>query len=95
MNKSYYVYMLASQMHGTLYVGVTNDLERRTIEHKSSISEKSFTAKYKIFMLVYYEEYTDPTEAITREKQIKSGSRKKKIELIESINPSWDDLFEV
>jgi putative endonuclease len=77
----------------TLYTGVTNDLNRRVYEHKQKLI-KGFTSKYNITKLVYYEEYNDINDAIRREKQIKGWSRKKKIELIESINPEWKDLSE-
>ena len=75
----------------TLYTGVTNDLRRRVYEHKQKLI-KGFTSKYNITKLVYHEEYNDINDAIKREKQIKGWSRKKKIELIESVNPEWKDL---
>lgn len=77
----------------TLYTGVTNNLQRRVYEHKHKLI-KGFTSKYNITKLVYYEEYNDINDAISREKQIKGWSRKKKIELIESVNPEWKDLSE-
>lgn len=77
----------------TLYTGVTNDLQRRVYEHKHKLI-KGFTSKYNITKLVYYEKYNDINDAIRREKQIKGWSRKKKIELIESVNPEWKDLSE-
>ena len=77
----------------TLYTGVTNNLQRRIYEHKHKLI-KGFTSKYNITKLVYYEEYNDINDAIRREKQIKGWSRKKKIELIESVNPEWKDLSE-
>ncbi len=77
----------------TLYTGVTNDLQRRVYEHKQKLI-KGFTSKYNITKLVYYEEYNDIKDAIRREKQIKGWSRKKKIELIESVNPEWNNLSE-
>ena len=92
--KNYYVYILASKRNGTLYVGVTNDLQRRIYEHKNNLI-KGFTQKYSIHNLVYYEETNDINIAIEREKQIKSWSRKKKILLIEKDNPMWHDLSEV
>ncbi len=88
----YYTYILASKTHGTLYVGVTNNIERRIAEHKANTGGQ-FTSKYTVHNLVYFEEHADPASAIAREKQLKSGSRKKKIELIESINPKWLDLI--
>jgi putative endonuclease len=78
---------------GTLYVGVTNDLRRRVWEHKQKLVE-GFTKRYNITRLVYYEETPDVTTAIDREKQIKGWLRKKKIVLIESLNPGWKDLGE-
>lgn len=87
----YYVYILANKKNGTLYVGVTNDLQRRVGEHKAGCS--TFTKKHSIHVLVYYELFSDPENAIKREKQIKGGSRKKKLELIEKKNPNWIDLF--
>ena len=74
-----------------IYTGVTNDLSRRVYEHKEKIIE-GFTKKYNVVNLVYYEIYNDSYSAIAREKQIKAGSRKRKIELIERINPEWKDL---
>ena len=78
---------------GTLYTGVTNNLERRVYEHKHHLF-KGFTNKYKIDKLIYFEETTDINAAISREKQIKGWLRKKKIALIESMNPEWNDLWE-
>ncbi|MGB7957962.1 MAG: GIY-YIG nuclease family protein [Minisyncoccia bacterium] len=90
---SYYVYILASRKNGTLYIGVTNDLERRVEEHKTNIIE-GFTKKYRIYNLVYYEKYDFIYDAICREKCIKEWQRKWKIELIEKVNPKWKDLSE-
>lgn len=89
--KMYYVYILASRKNGTIYIGVTNNLYRRMFEHKSGLI-KGFTQKYKVNQLVYYEESKYIINAIKREKQLKGWLRKKKIALIESINPEWDDL---
>ena len=89
----YYVYIMTNQDHNVLYTGVTNDLQRRVIEHRSGKGGE-FTRRYKIYKLVYYEAGNDVAMAIFREKQIKGGSRQKKIELINSINPGWEDLFE-
>jgi len=88
---SYYVYILANQPNGTLYVGVTNNLERRIFEHKKSLV-KGFTSKYKIHTLVYYEQTEDIHAALQREKQLKKWNRRWKIELIEKDNPQWKDL---
>ncbi|MBA4421328.1 MAG: excinuclease ABC subunit C [Anaerolinea sp.] len=91
MQKQYFVYILTNRTNNVLYTGVTNNLSRRLEEHKNA-SQSSFTGKYKVNRLVYYEETTDIYAAITREKQIKAGSRQKKIDLINSINPEWKDL---
>ena len=88
-----YIYILFNKKNGTLYTGVTNDLKRRVYEHKEKLVE-GFTKKYDVDKLGYYEEYSDIKQAIEREKQIKAGSRKKKIELIESMNSEWQDLYE-
>lgn len=77
----------------TIYCGVTSDLPKRILEHKNHIYKKSFTAKYNLDLLVYYEGFHRIEEAISREKQIKAGSRKKKEELIISVNPKWKDLY--
>lgn len=86
-----YIYILFNKRNGTLYTGVTSDLKKRVYEHKNKTYE-GFTSKYNVNKLGYYEEYNDVKKAIEREKQIKDGSRKKKVSLIESINPSWEDL---
>ncbi|MBF0523255.1 MAG: GIY-YIG nuclease family protein [Candidatus Omnitrophica bacterium] len=90
---SYYVYILASQRNGTLYIGVTKDLLRRVYEHKNNLV-KGFTEKYRINLLVYFEKLDNVGEAITREKQIKKWNRDWKIEMIEKNNPQWKDLYE-
>ena len=92
MTKTYYVYIMAN-IHGTLYTGVTSDLEKRVYDHKSKLTS-GFTKRYNIDRLVYYEETVDIQEAIAREKQVKSWRRTKKIALIQSINPTWKDLSE-
>jgi len=89
----YYVYILSNKYNNVLYVGITNDLIRRVYEHKNKLVE-GFTKKYNVDKLVYYELFNDPTNAITREKQLKGYSRKKKVELITSFNPEWEDLYE-
>jgi putative endonuclease len=88
-----HVYMLASRRHGTIYIGVTNNLPRRVWEHKTK-RFKGFTAKYGVERLVWYEEYDDPAEAIAREKSLKKWHRDWKIRLIEDFNPLWTDLYE-
>lgn len=87
------VYMMANRRNGTLYTGVTSDLPRRAYEHRAGLV-KGFTAKYACKMLVWYELHETMLEAITREKQIKAGSRSKKLALIEAVNPGWQDLYE-
>ncbi len=91
--KQYYVYILASKRHGTLYIGVTNDLLRRVCEHKND-TVKDFTQKYGVHQLVYYEAHNDIHQAITREKRMKKWRRQWKINLIESLNPIWKDLYD-
>ncbi len=86
---NYYVYILANKNNGVLYVGVTNNLERRLNEHQTKFNPKCFTARYNIDKLVYFEHFTDINLAILREKQLKAGSRGKKEALINSINPEW------
>jgi putative endonuclease len=88
----YYVYILASKIGGTLYIGVTNNLIRRVAEHKSKLIE-SFTEKYDVARLVYFEQFDDPENAIKREKRLKKWNRAWKIRLIEKSNPNWDDLY--
>ena len=90
-NKTYWVYILASKKNGTLYVGITNRLERRTWQHKNKTSA-GFATRYDVDRLVYFEEFRDVSNAIAREKQLKAGSRAKKIALIEKDNPEWKDL---
>ena len=90
--ESFYVYILAGEKNGTLYVGITSNLIKRIYEHKNNIV-KGFTEKYKVHKLVYYEECSDIYEAIQREKQVKRWYRKWKIELIENFNPEWEDLY--
>jgi len=91
MRKNAYVYILASQKNGTLYTGVTTDLERRIYEHKHHIF-KGFTDKYNVIFLVWFVSGEDIQEAIILEKKIKNRSRQFKIDLIEKSNPNWDDL---
>jgi putative endonuclease len=88
---TYYVYMLASQRNGTLYVGVTNDLSRRVGEHKDK-AVRGFTRRYGVDILVWYEEFRDIGDAITREKQVKGWNRVWKLKLIEKNNSGWNDL---
>jgi putative endonuclease len=90
LNRTYCVYILASRSRN-LYTGVTNNLERRIIEHRERLVP-GFTSKYKIFRLVHFEVFTDVRYAIAREKEIKGWRREKKIWLIRKRNPCWDDL---
>ncbi len=90
---SYHVYILANGKNKTLYTGVTDNLVKRVYQHKNDLVE-GFTKKYKCHKLVYYELCDDIEQAIAREKQIKGGSRAKKIKLIESINPTWRELYD-
>ena len=90
--KHFYVYILASSVGGTLYIGVTNDLIRRVAEHRLKLVE-GFTEKYDVIRLVYFEQFDDDENAITREKRLKKWNRAWKIRLIEENNPNWDDLY--
>ncbi|MFZ2158258.1 MAG: GIY-YIG nuclease family protein [Bradyrhizobium sp.] len=90
--RSFYVYILASRIGGTLYIGVTNDLIRRVAEHRLKLVG-SFTEKYDVVRLVYFEQFDDPENAIKREKRLKKYNRAWKIRLIEELNPNWDDLY--
>jgi putative endonuclease len=89
----FFVYILASKRHGTLYIGVTNDLARRCYEHREGLVP-GFTKRYGVKMLVWYEEHPDPASAIQREKSLKRYLRQWKINLIQSMNPEWRDLYE-
>jgi len=89
--KNYYVYLTADRHRGAIYTGFTNNLERRTAQHKEG-STPGFTAEYHANLQVYYEETNDVLAAIAREKQIKGWTRARKIALIESVNPRWEDL---
>lgn len=93
ISRQYCVYIMTNKNQTTLYTGVTNNLVRRVMEHKNHTS-KGFTDRYNLEILVYYEETDNIESAIYREKQIKGGSRKKKVALIESLNPGWVDLLD-
>jgi putative endonuclease len=90
---SYYVYILASRRDGAIYGGITNDIVRRTYEHRTKTIQ-GFTSKYNITRLVWFEIYDDPISAISREKELKKWKRSWKVQLIEVKNPQWDDLYE-
>ena len=94
MKKGGAVYIMTNKNHTTLYAGVTSDLKKRAHEHKNKIYPDSFTAKYQLHKLIYYEGFHRIEEAIGREKQIKGGSRSQKIEIINGFNPEWKDLYE-
>lgn len=95
MKKGGYVYIMTNKTKTVLYVGVTNDLCRRVSEHKSHLNPNSFTAKYKCHYCIYYEEFTDITTAIAREKAIKQLSRNKKVTLIDQFNPEWKEMVTI
>ena len=90
----YYFYILSNPNRSTLYTGVSNNLTRRTYEHKEHMLQDSFTAKYNVSVLLYYEQYTDIRLAIAREKQVKKWNRAWKVHLISKLNPHWNDLYE-
>jgi len=93
MEKSFYVYVMASQRIGTLYIGVTSDLIKRVWEHKEKLAE-GFTKRYGVDKLVYFEQFQDIEYAIHREKRLKKYNRKWKVDLIEESNPDWNDLYD-
>jgi len=93
MGKNYFVYILTNKGNSVLYTGVTNNLVRRVYEHKEKLVE-GFTKRYNCSKLVWYEMYDDSYNAILREKQIKAGSRKKKLDMINRMNPEWKDLYD-
>ncbi|MEA1995224.1 MAG: GIY-YIG nuclease family protein [Campylobacterota bacterium] len=92
-SKQYYVYIMTNKNNTVLYTGVTNNLKRRIYEHKAKLVD-GFTKRYNVSKLVYCEIFENAYSAISREKQIKSGSRQKKIDLINSINEEWKDLYD-
>ena len=93
MDKLYFVYILTNQRHTVLYTGVTSDLKARVYQHREKLLP-GFSSRYNVFKLVYYEAFQDVTAAVTREKQIKAGSRQRKMDLINSQNPEWRDLYD-
>ncbi len=91
--KEYYVYIMASERNGTLYIGVTSNLRKRVYQHRKKVL-KGFTEKYSVHKLVYYEHTNDIYGAISREKQLKNWKRQWKLKLIEQSNPYWIDLYD-
>ncbi len=94
LDKTFYVYMTANNHRTVIYTGKSSDIQRRIKEHKRKLSPKSFTARYNVDRSVYFESFQSNEEAVQREQQIKAGSRKKKVDLIEKNNPEWKDLSE-
>lgn len=94
MHQVGFFYIMTNAHHTVLYCGATNDLYKRVLEHRNGMYSNSFTSRYNIIKLVYFETFALVSDAFAREKQAKAGSRRKKIELIESINPEWKDLFD-
>ena len=92
MNENAYVYFMTNRNNNVLYIGVTSNLEHRVLEHKNRVHPNSFTAKYKCFKLVYFEHGNSIKSAIEREKQLKNWKREWKNELVEKLNPEWNDL---
>ncbi len=93
MNEQYHVYIMTNKHNTVLYTSVTNDLWRRVSEHKTK-ALAGFSSRYNVNKLVYYEVFEDINAAIAREKQIKAGSRQKKLDLVNGMNPEWKDLFQ-
>jgi len=93
IERLYIVYILTDDRNTVLYTGITSDLKRRIYQHRERLL-RGFTARYNVHRLVYYETFGEPTAAIAREKQIKAGSRQKKIDLINGFNPEWRDLYD-
>jgi len=93
MKRQYYIYIMTNKNNDVIYTGVTNNLKRRVYEHKQKLIG-GFTKKYNVTKLVYYEVFEDIENAILREKQLKGGSRKKKIDLVNMMNNEWRDLYE-
>ena len=91
--RQYYVYILTNRRDGVMYTGMTNDLKRRVFEHKRQ-EGGGFAKRYNIDRLGYFEVFSDPQSAIVREKQIKAGPRRRKVELVEGVNPQWQDLYD-
>ena len=94
MQKKYYVYILSNHTHTTLYIGITNDIHRRIFEHKNHVARNSFTKKYTIYKLLWFQEFREVEEAIMWEKRIKSWRREKKFKLIRDKNPLFRNLMQ-
>ena len=92
-DRQFFVYIMTNKHNSVLYTGITKDLKRRVYEHRGKLVP-GFTNRYNVIKLVYYEVFQDPEGAILREKQIKAGSRRKKIDLIEGVNKAWEDLYD-
>ena len=93
MDRQSHVYIMTNATHSVLYTGVTSNLVQRVYQHKEG-THKGFTKRYRVTKLVYFDEFSDIRDAIAREKQIKAGSRRKKLELINGMNPEWRDLYD-
>ena len=93
MNKCWYVYILTNYTNSVLYTGITNDLERRVYEHKSGLVKSSFSKRYRLYKLIWFQEFDSPDAAIGAEKRIKGWRRSKKLDLIQEINPEFRDLL--
>jgi len=91
--RTYFVYIISNHRNTVLYTGVTNDLERRIEEHRQGVNVSSFSKKYRLYKLIWFQEFTSPEEAIAAEKRIKGWTREKKIKLIITTNPKFQDLF--
>ncbi len=94
MSNYYFIYILTNRYNKVLYIGVTNNLLKRVWEHINSENNFCFTKRYNVYKLVYYEEFYSISDAIAREKQLKAGSRQRKIDLINNFNSEWRDLYE-
>jgi putative endonuclease len=92
MERGGYIYILTNKNHTVLYTGVTSNLAKRLYEHRTGFYKDAFTSKYNVTLLVYFEGFSRIEEAIAREKQLKAGSRQKKLDLINAFNPDWNDL---
>lgn len=93
MGKAWYVYIITNYTNSVFYTGITNNLEKRIYEHKQGFIKNSFSSRYKLYKLVWFEEFSTPSEAIEAEKKVKDFRREKKLNLIKTINPQFQDLF--